>query len=102
MTEHTIPEPVRAYPVFAVYAHFDHMAPDSEDLIVVADEDLALEVCKELNRNTRDHSDLACVEGLEYLKVFRYRPTLRVNTDEIRTCLKDCPIGNPDEEDDES
>jgi hypothetical protein len=88
-TQHPIPEPVRAYPVWAVFAHFDHMAPDSEDLVVVASEDLALQITEYLNTFSRPWANLAYVEGLEYLKRFRYRPTLRVKTDGIVTSLEE-------------
>ena len=84
-----IPEPVRAYPVWAVFAHFNHMAPDSEDLVVVATEGLALEITEYLNTFSRPWDNLAYVEGLEYLKRFRYRPTLRVKTDGILTSLEE-------------
>lgn len=72
--KHTIPAPVLAIPVFAVFSGYDGLAPDTENYFFVASEDLANEACGILNQNPRAYYALGCVDGYEWAKSIKYRP----------------------------
>lgn len=76
---------VEAFAGFAIYASFDGYAPDSEDLLLVADQEVAGLVADFLNKNPEDYGFLAAVEGYEWTKLFCVRPALRLTTEEFQT-----------------
>lgn len=84
---HPLAAQVLAFPCFAIYCSYDANAPDTKDLIVVTTEALAKEVCDRLNENPSHFNQLSYVEGYEHCKQFKYRPTLRVNSNEIKISL---------------
>lgn len=80
------PKQVTAFQGYAIFAKFDALAPDTKDLILVANKELAKKICDELNKDPRAHGKLAYVEGYEYAKKFSYREAIRLNaTDFVPT-----------------
>ena len=101
-TEHPAPEPVRAYRVWAIYADYDAMAPNTEDLILVSTKELAEAVCAILNEDPRAWGSLAFVDGFEHCKSFRAYETLAEGSDEVRRSVAEVfgEIGEEEEEED--
>lgn len=89
MKVHPIEEPVHAYLCWAVYANFNYITPDTEDLVVVSSEDLAHEVCAWLDEHPIVADRQACVDGHNHVRRFLVRPTLRIHAHQIHTSLRE-------------
>ena len=63
---------VVAYEAFGIYADYDGNAPDTTDLIIVADEEVAKGLVADFNRNPRA-IHIAYVDGCETSKSYAYR-----------------------------
>ena len=68
---------VTAFLGYAIYASYDGEAPDTKDLILLADKDEAEKLAKILNENPRKWGSLAYVEGFEHYKLFETREVLQ-------------------------
>jgi hypothetical protein len=64
---------VTAFQGYGIFASYDAEAPDTADQIFVATEELAQQVCAELNCDPRAHNGLAYVEGCEHCEQARCR-----------------------------
>ena len=93
------PKQVTAFQGYGVYADYDAYAPDTEDLVLVANEDQAKQVCAHLNKNPRRWGCLAFVDGLEHRKVFKYREALRLNAAVFATPVEELLKGLEEDRD---
>jgi hypothetical protein len=78
-------ERVQAFAGFAIFASFDGYAPDTEDLILIAEEKVADKVAEFLNEEPGRWGCLAAVDGYEWKKSFEVRPCLRLVSEEFQT-----------------
>jgi len=69
-------ERVNAYVVWAIFADYDGMAPDTKDLVLCASEEIARETCEWLNERPEEFGNLAFVEGFEHAKYFAFHERL--------------------------
>jgi len=60
----------------AIYADYDGNAPDTADLLLVADEKLAKQVIEELNKAPGEYGNLAYNQGHEWCKRFDHHEVL--------------------------
>lgn len=92
MRTYPLEEPVHAYLCWAVYANFNSVVPDTEDLCAVSAEDLAHEVCAWLDEHPIVADRQASVDGHNHVRRFLVRPTLRVYAHQIHTSLREVCI----------
>ncbi len=86
------PKQVTAWQGYGIYADYDANAPDSEDRLFVATEELAQQVCAKLNENPRAHGDLAYCEGWEWCKSFQYHEVILLDKSAFATSLDELEL----------
>lgn len=86
-----------AYEAYGIYADYDGNAPDTETLVLVESEELAKEVCDELNKDPRKYT-VVYVEGWEFSKSFQWRIALTTDPHEVKTTAEEAiAVLDPDQ-----